>query len=228
MKFSFMQKLDLSGCPQITFAVLLLSMLPYSYDLDPKIKNRIKRSLSNLTTDIPISKGLLPTLSFEAVCEVDISNCQSLNLEAAIECFSKSFPSLRIVKAAHCWNFKTKALSQLVHKCPLVLEVDITVDISPVIPAQVSIMTSSSLISPQLLLENEFTVLEDCLAGRLPSPSSITKLTLEGRTDFSGEIHKTRFCLIRRLLYDLETAFLGLHVTSFFPPFFLFLFLFFL
>lgn len=203
MKFSFMQKLDLSGCPQITFAVLLLSMLPYSYDLDPTIKDRIKRSLINLTTDIPISKGLYPTLSFEAVREVDISNCPSLNLEAAIECFSKSFPSLRIVKAAHCWNFKTKALSQLVHKCPLVLEVDITVDISPVIPTQVSIMTSGSLIPPQVLLENEFTVLEDCLAGRLPSPRSITKLTLEGRTDFSGEIHNTRFCLIRRLLYDL-------------------------
>lgn len=131
-------------------------------------------------------------LSFEAVQEVDISKCPRLHLEAAITCFSKSFPSIRTFNAAYILNFKTATLHELVQKCPLLCEVDLTIDISPLIPAQVSVVSSSAAITPLLsnksvsVRENPGDVILSKKSGLLLS--NITKLTLEGRSDLCGEI----------------------------------------
>ncbi|CAN1761631.1 BTB/POZ domain-containing protein FBL11 [Linum perenne] len=173
-----MQKVDLSGCPQITSAILLLSLLPYLYSMDPTSKTRIIEYIVNLERfskkQSQVPACLLPTLSFGAVEEVDISKCPSLHLEAAIECFSMSFPSLRKIKAAYLLNFKKSTLHKLLEKCPLISEVDLTVDSTPLIPGQVSVLSSSPVIS------TASTIL---YARGLDSLYNITSLTLEGRSD---------------------------------------------
>ncbi len=190
-----MQKVNLSGCPQITLTILLLSLLPSSYSIDLTLRKSIKHISMNFERlerdQCPISQGL-PMLSFEAVQEVDISKCPRLHLEAAITCFSKSFPSIRTFKAAYILNFKTATLHELVQKCPLLCEVDLTIDISPLIPAQVSVVSSSAAITPLLsnksvsVRENPGDVILSKKSGLLLS--NITKLTLEGRSDLCGEI----------------------------------------
>ncbi|XP_042941637.1 BTB/POZ domain-containing protein FBL11 isoform X7 [Carya illinoinensis] len=187
----YSKKVNLSGCPQITLATLLLSVLPVSYSMDPTLRKSIKQLLIGLERherdQSPIPQGLLPMLSFEAVQEIDISKCPRLHLEAFITCISKSFPSLRTLKAAYLLNFKTTALHQLVHRCPLLREVDLTMDISPLIPAQVSVGSSSLAITPPLS-NKSLSVGNDpadviSLKKSGMSLPNITKLTLEGRSD---------------------------------------------
>lgn len=163
--------------------------------MDLKLRKDIKESFINLEylsrNQSGISQGLLPTLSFEAVEEVDISRCQRLHLEATIECFSKSFPSLRKLKAAYLLNFKTTTLHKLLHKCPLISEVDLTVDITPLIPAQVSVVSSGPAIMPPVS-NKSITAGNNSLDMKSyyssPSLSNVTRLTLEGRSDICGEI----------------------------------------
>ncbi|KAL7195808.1 hypothetical protein ACSBR1_035945 [Camellia fascicularis] len=189
----YTKKVDLSGCPQIKFAILLVSMLLCSHSTDPMLGKVIKQFSINLErldkNQWQNAWALLPTLSFEVVEEVDISNCPGLYVEAAIECFCKSFPCLRVLKAAHSLNFRMMKLCQLVQKCPLLIEVDLTVDVSPVIPSQVSVVSSS----PALTSRGSTVSLE---VDAYPSGASqlymsksllsnITKLTLEGRVDVS-------------------------------------------
>ena len=194
------QKVDISGCPQITFEILLLSLIPCSYIVDSELRKSIEQSLINLKhlnqNQYAISAGLLPILNFEAVQEVDISKCSRLHLEAAIECFCKSFPALRILRASYLSNFKMSGLRQLV-KCSLLSEVDFTVDVSPVIPLQVSIISSSQNITPKIptkFVESENYIL-DTISFSLSRSllSNITKLTLEGRTDVSGTMFLPMF-----------------------------------
>lgn len=192
--FLSVQKVNLSGCPQITLATLLLSVLPLSYSMDPTLRKSIKQLSIGLDCQerdqSSIPQGLLPMLSFEAVQEIDISKCPRLHLEAAITCISKSFPSLRTLKAAYLLNFKTTALPQLVHECPLLREVDLTMDITPLIPAQVSVVSSSLAITPPL--SNKSLSVGDDPADVISLKKSglslpnITKLTLEGRSDICG------------------------------------------
>ncbi|KAB1221289.1 BTB/POZ domain-containing protein FBL11 [Morella rubra] len=187
----YSKKVNLSGCPQITIAILLLSVLPSSYSIDPSLRKSIEHlsiNVEHLERDQgPVSQFLLSTLSFEAVQEVDISKCSGLHLEAAIIVFSKSFPSLRTLRAAYLLNFKPTNLHQLVQNCPLLHEVDLTVDISPLIPAQVSIVSSSpAIMSP--LSNKSFRVGYNAMDVTSvqkfgTSLSNITKLTLEGQSD---------------------------------------------
>lgn len=124
-----------------------------------------------------ISRELFPNLTFEAVHEIDISNCPMLHLEVAIECFSKSLPSLRKLKAANHLDFSTAEVLPLVMKCPLLCDIDLTVDVSPAIPTRVSILSSWTSSG------------SDRASWSYMSrrwPSNITKLSFEGRIDFSG------------------------------------------
>lgn len=192
--------MDISGCPQITFEILLLSVIPCSYIINSNLRKSIEQSLVNHKhlnqKQYAISPGLLPILTFEEVEEVDISKCSRLHLEAAIECFAKSFPSLRILRASYLLNFKTSGLCQLV-KCSLLSEVDLTVDISPVIPIQVSVISSSQNIAPKT--PTRFVQSDNYIFDTISfSPSgsmlsNITKLTLEGRTDVSGTMFLLMF-----------------------------------
>ncbi|KAK6126338.1 hypothetical protein DH2020_039910 [Rehmannia glutinosa] len=148
----YTQKVDVSGCPQLTTGLFLLSMLP-SCGTDLILRKIIKKSSINHANSVGdglhISQALGQMLTFEAVQELDISNCPSLSLESAIEY------------------------------------------INPVIPAQVSITASSSVLTPQRSTES-FDIYNCHSASSLsytsrPLLSNIMKLTLEGRTDISGQ-----------------------------------------
>ncbi|KAI7748943.1 hypothetical protein M8C21_011096 [Ambrosia artemisiifolia] len=174
----FTQRVDLAGCPQITPAILLLSMLPSSFSLEPLMRKKIVQLLINPESlrgnSFRVSCEQWSKLTFEAVHEIDISNCPMLHFENAVECFSKSFPSLRKLKAANHLRFRTRKLLQLlVDRCPLLCDIDLTVDVSPVIITHTSSIESSfgSISSPLPVLWPR------------PSPSNITKLTLDGLID---------------------------------------------
>ncbi|KAI3447487.1 hypothetical protein Pfo_004152 [Paulownia fortunei] len=188
----YMQKVDVSGCPQITAGLFLLSVLP-SCGTDSMLRKIIKKSSINHANSggdgLQISQALGQMLTFEAVQELDISNCPSVSLDSAIDFFCKLFPSLRTLRAAYFLNYKTKKLCQLVQKFPLLTNIDLTLDINPVIPAQVSITASSSVLTPERSTES-FDIHNCHSAASLsytsrPLLSNIIKLTLEGRTDIS-------------------------------------------
>lgn len=186
------QKVNLSSCPQITSAILFLSILPSLYSTEPTLRNTITELpfyLEHFDRDhSPLSQGFLPTMSFEAVQEVDISKCQRLHLESAIECFSVSFPSLKTLKAAYLLNFDISLLHLLVEKCPMVCEVDLRTDISPV--EQLPNATPNPAKMTKVL--NYSSGRAVCMSNQ--PKSNITKLVLEGRSDLRGEIFFKLFC----------------------------------
>ncbi|XP_042482383.1 BTB/POZ domain-containing protein FBL11 isoform X3 [Macadamia integrifolia] len=177
----FMERVDLSDCPQITTAFLQLALC--SYSTEPLLPERVEQSLiehQNLVGDkYPISRCLVQSFSFEAVHVLDISKWSGVHFEAAIELFCKLFPSLRTLKASYCLNFRMTTLYYLVQKFSLVDEVDLTVDVSPAIPMQVSTI-STNIESYRDLSGSSYKMIRDEL-----SLSSITKLTLKGRSDIN-------------------------------------------
>lgn len=178
----FTQRVDLSSCLQIKPAILLLSMLPLSDIFEPVLRKRVEQLIMNHEprnrNAFRISWEICPKLTFEAVHEIDISNCPMLHLEIAIECFSKSFPSLKTLKATNHLEFRTTKLLQLVKRCPLLCDVDLTVDVSPVILTRVPVLSSfGSSDSGGSPLAASWPYISG------PLPSNITKLTLEGRND---------------------------------------------
>ncbi|KMT06840.1 hypothetical protein BVRB_7g159950 isoform A [Beta vulgaris subsp. vulgaris] len=175
----YSKKLDLSGCSQMTSSVLLLSLLHETSSVGPLLLEGIGRRSIDL--ECPKWLSVLPTLSFKRMVEVDISKCPLLHLGAAMECFRKSFPFLRTVKMAYFLDFETKRLHQLIENNSSVYEVDLTVDVSPLIPSNISVLYSGCLSRPGL---KKYFDMSSC-CGRGPTVSNITKLTLEGRSDFS-------------------------------------------
>ncbi|GJX35690.1 BTB/POZ domain-containing protein FBL11 isoform X1 [Tanacetum coccineum] len=178
----FTQRVDLSNSLQIKPTILLLSMLPLSEIFEPLLRKRVEQLLMSHeprnANAFRISWEICPKLTFEAVHEIDISNCPMLHLEIAIECFSSSFPSLKTLKATNHLKFRTTKFLQLANKCPLLCDVDLTVDISPVIPTPVSVLSSfGSSDSGGSSLAASWSYISG------PLPSSIKKLTLEGRND---------------------------------------------
>lgn len=165
----------------MTSSVLLLSLLHETSSVGPLLLEGIGRRSIDL--ECPKWLSVLPTLSFKRMVEVDISKCPLLHLGAAMECFRKSFPFLRTVKMAYFLDFETKRLHQLIENNSSVYEVDLTVDVSPLIPSNISVLYSGCLSRPGL---KKYFDMSSC-CGRGPTVSNITKLTLEGRSDFSGE-----------------------------------------
>lgn len=182
----FTKKLDLSGCPQIR-QILLASLLPSSNIKDMMLRKNVNHRSLNLqhlnSEHRLISRDLLQALTFESVQEVDISNCPMLDFEDSIQCFSKSFPSLKKLKAVHYIGFDTKRLHHLIEKSPMLCEVDLTVDINPVMTSRVSIISSSVVRAPRRSTSLCNTAEMSLMAGA--HLSNITRLTLEGRVDFS-------------------------------------------
>ncbi|KAG9134625.1 hypothetical protein Leryth_000953 [Lithospermum erythrorhizon] len=182
----YTEKVDLANCLQLKAELLLLAIIPSASFSDPILTKHIDQCLDRLSLNkSDISWKLLEkTLTFESVQEVDISNCPLLHLEAATEYFGKSFPSLRSLKAAYFLNFRTEKLHQLALKCPLLREVDLTVDVSPVTSTQVTIVSTSASFTPANPI-NPAACESDSSMPFLYKVrfSNLTKLTLEGRTD---------------------------------------------
>ncbi|KEH24132.1 ubiquitin-protein ligase [Medicago truncatula] len=189
----YSKKIDLSNCPQITSAILLLSLIPESYLTDPMQRKIIEQFFNNsghpIQEKYEFPQKLLETFIFEAVQEVDISKCRRLLIEHAVNCFSQSFPSLRILKAAYLLNIRTTGFLQLLEKCSLVNEVDLTVDVTPLIPASVTILSSSPVVIPLVPEKTpslKYKAVETMsFHESRPQISYVTKLSLEGRTDVS-------------------------------------------
>ncbi|XP_065855881.1 BTB/POZ domain-containing protein FBL11-like isoform X2 [Euphorbia lathyris] len=210
------KKVNISGCPQVTSDILFLSLLRPEYYVDSTLRNIIQQSLitferlSMLQIQIGDLYGLSPpSLSFEAVEEVDISKCPRLHLKSAIELFSKSFPSLRKLIAAYLLNFKSTNLFILIQKFPLLSEVDITVDVTPLIPEQVTVVCTSIISVSSLGGNNVF-------GSGFFSPwrclSRMTRLILEGRSDVSdiGISVLISGCLKLHSIVVCDTSF-GIH-----------------
>lgn len=163
--------------------MLLLSLLPSLYIRDSALRKNIKELLVKLESigrdHFPFSQELWPMLSFDTVEEVNISKCRRLHLQASIECFSISFPSLKLLKAAYLLHFDIRNFRYLVCKCPWILELDLTLDISPVVSDQDSnsSLTISDTPAPVGVLS---------LWKSRPMMSNITKLILEGRSELCG------------------------------------------
>lgn len=195
----FLQRIDLSGCIQITPYFLFLSLVSSSCNMDPSSRRGVFERLIEFEHPkwncYPVSKELLSTMSFESVQELDVSKNPWPRVDAVIKCINMSFPSLKLLKATHCLNFQMKTLCDVVQNCPQIIEIDLTVDISSVIPARVSVISAST--EPYQGLENaSYKMLKERMLS-----SNLTKLTLEGRTDING---KTVFnCLRILLLNDL-------------------------
>ncbi|XP_021728708.1 BTB/POZ domain-containing protein FBL11 isoform X2 [Chenopodium quinoa] len=187
----YSKKLDLSGCSQITSSVLLLSILHQTTSVSPLLLE----SIGQKSMDLECPRWLLglSTLSFEGMVEVDVSKCSRLHLGAAMECFRKSFPFLRTVRMAYFLDFETKKLCQLIENYSSVCEVDLTVDFSPLTFPNVSVLFSESVNRPAL---KRYFDMSPC-SGRSPIVSNLTKLTLEGRSDFSDLVfnHIAEFCV---------------------------------
>ncbi|KAK9153752.1 hypothetical protein Sjap_001232 [Stephania japonica] len=177
----YAKRIDLSGCPQITSACLVFSVLPCLHDMDHNLRKRIIHSLGEIENfdqnPFSISQELFPTLLFQSVHEVDLSKCPLLHLETAIKFFCKSFPFLRTIKASYCLNFRMKCLLYLIKNCPLVDEVDLTADISLVVPMQVSVISTHSDVHDDMNSASDIVLKARSLS------SHITKLTLAGRSD---------------------------------------------
>ncbi|VFQ88050.1 unnamed protein product [Cuscuta campestris] len=183
------KKVDLSGCLQFSPALLLLSVLHSSYSMDPILQDKIKKHFlafeHHFGDNSEISWQSFPILSFEGVHEVDISNCQFPVLKPIVECFSRSFPSLKILKATNYSKLPTGMLYQLVQMCCLLSDVDLSVDISPIMPTKVRIKSSHPDVTPQ---GSRGITPTDAVSFSYDlglQQSNITNLTLEGRTDIS-------------------------------------------
>lgn len=188
-----LQKVDISGCPQITAGLFLLSIHPTS-TADSVLKKIIKESPTNHVKDggdgLKTLLELEKVMTFEGVQELDISNCPSFSMESTIEFLSKSFPSLRSLRAAYILNFNFKKFFQLVRKFPLLTTIDLTLDIDPAV--QASVMVSSSVPTPEKPTASydmyncpSIASLSNVYQHLL---SNIRKLTLEGQTEITGMI----------------------------------------
>ncbi|KAG2309184.1 hypothetical protein Bca52824_028932 [Brassica carinata] len=184
----YTEKLDLSGCTQLNEAILLLSVLPETYFTNPMWRKSLKSFLSNPEDDArnqeQSSQTTPPISSFEAVEEVDISKCQRLDYNVTIKCMSKSFPSLRKLRAAYLLNIKVSTMLELLQNFHKLTEVDLKVDIVPIIPCQASVFYASPGLAQTPPISSLTSGSHIFNSGQVHrSLSSITRLTLEGRSD---------------------------------------------
>lgn len=179
-------------------AFLILATLPL--ENDAVLMMRIINSLIELDNgreDCQLFKKSLHILSFESVHELDISKCPKVQFGAAVKWLHLAFPSLRILKASHSVDFEIDHLFYLSRNCCHIHEVDLTVDVSPVIIMKVSILSAStdeygrSKNTGYKLSKEYFATTEN------PILSSVTKLSLEGRNNING---KTCFCCHRGMV----------------------------
>ncbi|KAF8642194.1 hypothetical protein HU200_067457 [Digitaria exilis] len=177
----YSKNIVLSGCPQITTALLYISVLPT--DLAVSFKRRIVRSYTQVDHQSFILYDELEkaakTLLFRNVHMVDLSKCPNVHFGAAIDWLKLAFPELRMFRALHCLSFQFDDLLYLLLRCPCIDEIDMTIDASTITPRQ-SIVTSSS----EVLGKAKKNPRRYYIPCQLDSVfSNISRLTLEGRND---------------------------------------------
>ncbi|XP_042436539.1 BTB/POZ domain-containing protein FBL11-like isoform X1 [Zingiber officinale] len=189
----YTEKIVLSGCIHITTASILLALFPS--DLEMTSKKRIMHAFTEadsgrMNNNVRLEKPIR-LFTFSSVREVDISKCPKLHIVATIKCLALAFPSLSILRASHCSQFKMEDLYFLIQNIPKLTEADISVDVSPLLPAKVYIVSTNieeyrvSNTSSYAMLGDKslFSVARPTLEN--PIMSNISKLTLEGRRDIT-------------------------------------------
>ncbi|XP_031497191.1 BTB/POZ domain-containing protein FBL11 isoform X2 [Nymphaea colorata] len=176
------KKLDFSGCPQVTGPLLVLSLLQFPYKSN-NFSDWVRQSLrefDRLRNDkFMFSQMSLKTATFEAVCEVNFSKCPGVHFSDIVNLLNLSFPSLRIFRASYNVHLNLKNMLNLLESSPLISEMDLSVDCSPVMLLKASIL--SSVTDGYQQLSGKLHVFN----GR-PAFSKLTKLSLEGRTELRG------------------------------------------
>lgn len=186
---SILQKIVLSGCPQITTAFLYISVLPT--DLDASFKRRIVHLYTQIDHQSFILydelQTVVKTLSFRNVHTVDLSKCPKVHFGAAIDWLKLAFPELRTFRASYCLSFQFNDLQYLLFRCPWLNEIDLTVDTSTVMPSHSVISSSSEVLGKRKPNQRRYYVRYWSYDSQPNSVfSNISKLTLEGRDDIDG------------------------------------------
>lgn len=198
-----LQKIVLSGCPQLTTEILYISVLPTN--MDAAFKRRIVRSYTrvdyrNFVLSNELEKAV-KTLSFRNVHVVDLSKCPNVHFGAAISWLNLTFPELRTFRACYCLLFQFEDLLYLLLRCPWINEIDLTIDTSVIIPKYSIISSRSEVrggINPN---PTRYHVQDTSYDTPMNSVfSNISKLTLEGRNDITGR--KKKLCVYYLLLYN--------------------------
>ncbi|XP_078434400.1 ubiquitin-protein ligase isoform X2 [Wolffia australiana] len=177
------KKIDLSSCVHLTDEILCLMLFPSEMEKASKeglmlgLGDHIQRSRNSLG----VLEKLLSKRTFESVLEFDLSKCWNLKSDTLISILGCSFPALQVLNLAYCSRFKVEDFFSLVQKCASLTNVDMTVDVSPIIPTLTSISSSSS---DQYQSSSGIPY----SAGQhLPAMCNIAKLTLAGRTDLKDQ-----------------------------------------
>lgn len=172
----------LSGCPQITTALLYISVLPT--DLAISFKRRIVRSYTQVDNQSFIVYDELEKAAktFRNVHMVDLSKCPNVHFGAAIDWLKLAFPELRIFRALHCLSFQFDDLLYLLLRCPCIDEIDMTIDASTITPKQSVVSSNSEDLGKAK--QNPRRYYEPCQLNSVFS--YLSRLTLEGRNDIDG------------------------------------------
>ncbi|KAG0492064.1 hypothetical protein HPP92_005462 [Vanilla planifolia] len=176
---------------KVTTAILFLGILPNNLDSTQEeniLHNLIK--LDNFRRDYSDIMEKVKFLSFKSITEVDVSNCPQLRFASVLMWLNVAFPSLKILKACHYFSITYENLHFLLHKCPLIDEVDLSVDVSPVSSAKVTVLSlhaETYQLADEMRYRNLNQKLNLLNIGEVistkPLLANISKLTLEGRAD---------------------------------------------
>ncbi|KAJ4798429.1 BTB/POZ domain-containing protein FBL11 [Rhynchospora pubera] len=102
--------------------LLLISML--KHDASPSKIKQILNSSPSLSCNSLKSLENKSFFSFPNVLAIDISGCHQLNARCTFECLNRAFPSLAILRASHCSQFRVQDLNFLINACPSLNEID--------------------------------------------------------------------------------------------------------
>jgi hypothetical protein len=183
----YSEKLDLSGCQQVTGMMLYFSLFPpgtvdarsFSASSE-KIKNLFPRLMAQRQNSVVVSGAFLhgshQVAFFSDLQEVNFSHCWRIDECDFIRWLQLSSPSLRVLKSLYCSQLKVSILEQLSEACPLIEAVDLSVDVSPV-AQKVSILQ----ISHEQYLGSQTS--SNWKMWSQSKLSNLKKLSLKGRTD---------------------------------------------
>ncbi|XP_047059594.1 BTB/POZ domain-containing protein FBL11-like [Lolium rigidum] len=183
----YSKKIVLSGCPQLTTEFLYISVLPT--DLDAIFKRRLASSNSqghsgSFSLYVELVKKA-KTVSFRNVHMVDLSKCPNVHFGAAIDWLTLAFPELRTFRASHCLLFQFEDLQYLLLTCPWIKEVDLSIDLSIILPKYLIISSRFEARSEMNRNMSSYYKQSPYRTPIYPVFSKVSKLTLEGRNDIT-------------------------------------------
>ncbi|KAM0849488.1 hypothetical protein ACQ4PT_053708 [Festuca glaucescens] len=183
----YSKKIVLSGCPQLTTEFLYISVLPT--DLDAIFKRRLASSYSqghsrSFSLYVELVKKA-KTVSFRNVHMVDLSKCPNVHFGAAIDWLTLAFPELRTFRSSHCLLFQFEDLQYLLLTCPWIKEVDLSIDLSIILPKYLIISSRFEAQSEMNRNMSSYYKQSPYRTPIYPVFSKVSKLTLEGRNDIT-------------------------------------------